>query len=781
MEDNIYIELELFLDPPIIDAAKLETHLNEQIKNWNKQVNANPTLKQRVNKARDFIKTGLRNLQQQAGQARNQKLEELRKQISLYKRTGTVTEKNLKQLNNRFKKFFGEATITNEANGIDSSTVKPLPKFTPPQQPPSLKCNKIVSYADMKNIAKWLKHVKNGRHQNLYQLLELPQSTSTEILFAKAKNDEDIIRKMPKSNIEADFLNSLAQKFLLYFKNDVERASYEIALKREPFDKHCDDEFSLYAENFFDSNKIVWQIYTESIAKTQSLGFSRIEAEWLVYEFYCIKRKCPEPVPEELELDLEDIVEPPPATFASPPQSAYGSAVPSDRFTYESPELPNFTTSVKNAGLQLGKMILSAIGKAYKAMKEYKPPEPTVIQRNETYGQQTVKTETIGNQTEVITHSPFINQFFYTSSSSSGGSRIESSVYSSNVYSSPVESESSSYVYSAAPQSEPAPEQKFPYHAVQIQTLLSEKKFYEVYEMLLPYQYRLPEKYRQLWEQLKSKVTECEKQSKHIKETIDKGKFTQADKLILKLQQYMPDYVGIETHRDEIQRKQFAVTEIEIEIKSLTEKQRWIDAETKLRRFLHSHPNFKEYGLLTVIQQIEKGIQQISESLSGRFACAVVFIVVGCVLFFSAVIADSMQNGNNLAPEETPFNAMRNSDELITPNLTSEENSFFAILTPFIAISFLIAIIAMFFYVVRWLSIFPAKVRRFSCLRMLGNSDLAKPKLSKTVWYTMIEREWQQISQRQQQLQQQQVRQQQSQIHPPQSPPIERINVPKPS
>jgi hypothetical protein len=667
MEDNIYIELELFLDPPIIDAAELETHLNEQIKNWNKQVNANPKLKLQVNKARDLIKAGLRNLSQQAKQARNQKLEELRKQIALYKRTGAVTEKNLKRLKNRFKKFFGERTIENEANGIDSSTVKLLPKFTPPQQPAWLKCNKIVSYVDMRNIADWLKHVKNGKHKNLYQLLGLQQSTSMATLRTKAESEANIINKMPKSNIEADFLNRLAQKFLLYFKNDAERASYDIALTRELFDKHCDDEFSLYAENFFDSEKTDWQIYTESITKTQSLGFSRMDAEWLVYEFYCIKSKCPEPVPEAIA----------------------------------------------------------------------EPPDTTVVQHTETYGQQTGKTEETDNLFRRL--GSWVRQ--QTVKTETVDSHSESSVYSP-----PVESGSSSYTSSTSSRLVPsAPEQKFPYHIDEIRALLREKKVYKVYEMLWLYQFQLPKNYLKLWEQLKSQVAECDKQSKHITEAINKGKLVQAEKLILKLQQYMPDHVAIEVYRDEIQ----SITEITREIKRLTEKRRWIDAETTLRRFLYDHPNLKEYGLLTLVQQIEEGIRQINVSLSGRFTLATVFVSV-CVLLFGIVwIAD----GDGI-----------NAKEL------------FNVLSAIGIISSYAAIFTTIFYAVQRLGTLPATARKFYCRQLLGDSDFANPKLSETAWYTTIEKEWRKISQ-----QQQQVRHQQSQRHPPPSQPIKRINVPKPS
>jgi hypothetical protein len=670
MADNIYIELELCLDPPITDAAALGAYLNEQIKDWHKAVIANPMLQQRVSKALGFIKGGLSDsaLQQQAVEARTQKLKELRRQISLYKKAGAgaVTEKNLKQLKNRFKKFFSEATIQNEADAGTSTAEAALPLFVPPKPPPTLNGDKIVPYIDMKNIAGWLANVKGGRCKNLYQLLELPPSTPTETLYNKAKEYAGIITKMPKGNLEANWLNRLAQKFLLYFKNEAERKSYDLALKREPFDKLCEEELSLYAENFSELEKTDWQIYQEGIADTQKFGFSQEESGWLVYEFYCLKRKCPAPIPEAIP------PEPPVDTSLNPFEAILTG-------------LSGVWKNVAGYGTSI-----------IKKVKDYKPPQPDVIEKRETYGPQVQQTVTFGPQsvTEVI--KPPVPQ------------------------------------PQTQTQQQTPPE--FPYRSVQIQTLINNKKFGEIYVLLQPYQYQLPEKYKPVWEAAQTKVAQAVKMKLRIAASIQEGNLQLAERQLAQLEQFLPDYQGLESLRNDIKKKQYAGTELEVEIKNLMDERRFIDAETRLRRFLSEHPETKWYGLLQIVTQIEAEIQKIKNRRNLPFFFGIVFAVLFLVLCFGGI--DRLANF-----------IKEHSGE---GDSTQQIEAFIYVLQWIPAIVFWTLILAWFVYVWRYLSVLPAMVRRKLCRVRLGRSDFAKAKLSRTVWYAALYREWQQIQQRQQ-------------------------------
>ena len=292
MQNNIYIELDLFLDPANTDATEMRTELETKIMQWN---NKGDRFKDKVIKTKAYFATGLGDLRQQANEAREIILKELRKQVNIAKRAGVIEEQT-KNIVNKFKKYFSEATILREIG------VQTQESDFPPQQPSSLvlQCKKSVSYGEMETIAKDLEFV--GK-RNLYELLNLPTNAELSKLQAAAKSEADRIHKMPKGSYEADVLNRLGAKFIYYFKDSENRKSYDYALKRYPFDKLCKDELNIYALGFTKRQKTEWKIYQEAIRQTKQLEYNQAEAEWLVYEYFVVVNKCPVPVHEEVQRD----------------------------------------------------------------------------------------------------------------------------------------------------------------------------------------------------------------------------------------------------------------------------------------------------------------------------------------------------------------------------------------------------------------------------------------------------------------------------------------------
>jgi hypothetical protein len=122
MNNNIYLELELFLDPAITDAVALKNHLEQKISEWNKMVNASPKFKQKVAKAREFIQKGLTDLPQQANEARQTRLTTLRENITELSYGGEIKQFEIDYLKRHFT-CFNEETIRNEiANHLRSIT-----------------------------------------------------------------------------------------------------------------------------------------------------------------------------------------------------------------------------------------------------------------------------------------------------------------------------------------------------------------------------------------------------------------------------------------------------------------------------------------------------------------------------------------------------------------------------------------------------------------------------------------------------------------------------------
>ena len=291
---NIYLELELSLDPPITDETALKAEIEKKIGSWNKMINTDPKYKVRVSKAKEYLARGLSNLQNQADKAHSERLQALRNDIKKAGRVGGINELKLKKIKSRHGTFFRKETIEQECSGAMSAAAPQLPKFVPPSCPNSFVSTKKIAFKEMADIAEDLKLI-DGTPIDLYELLKASPTDTIEKLSALAKELSAKAIKMPKTNSQADPLNRLSGKCINFFKDEQNKKNYDIALKRFPFDNLCEDEFSLYIDK---ESGIPWDVYQDSIRETVQLGFAQDEAEWLVYEYYCVVNRCPDPIPE---------------------------------------------------------------------------------------------------------------------------------------------------------------------------------------------------------------------------------------------------------------------------------------------------------------------------------------------------------------------------------------------------------------------------------------------------------------------------------------------------
>jgi len=300
MTKNIFIELELFLDPPINDAAAIKDYLEEKILFWQNNDNISPQYKIFVAKARKYIADGFPSLEQQGKKAHAEKFAELEEQAKTIKISG-ITERKVKNLVNDFKKFFHEDTIKKLVQLEDFSSIQSDDEFVVPVCPASLKCDSPVPFMDMRNIAFDLNVATDGKCDSLYKLLKVNEKEETADIFTKATVMSKEIRDMPKTNIKADPLNRLSAKFMLYFKDDIERKKYDVAIRRCCFDQYAATTLKHYVEGWVEKNKTDWNQYcgcideVKKLKHTQNVTYTQEEAAWLVYEYFCITRKCPLP------------------------------------------------------------------------------------------------------------------------------------------------------------------------------------------------------------------------------------------------------------------------------------------------------------------------------------------------------------------------------------------------------------------------------------------------------------------------------------------------------
>ena len=291
---NIFIELELFLDPPITEAEAMKEHLEkEKIPYWNNNKGSQQKFERFLARAKSYIAEGLPQLEEQGKTARDEKYGELTSQAKTINEAG-ATEKSRKNLVNTFKLFFNPDTIEklvplSGAPGIDDD------EFKKPTCPNVLKCDKPVSYNDMVEISDNLRVATDGECCSLYALLEVHERDKTADILTKATAKAKEINDITNKDVKANALNRLSGKFMLFFKDDKERRKYDVAIKRFSFEKVAKTTLTHYVEGWTTKKKTDWKQYHVFIDEVKKIGYTQEEAAWLVYEYFCITKKCPLP------------------------------------------------------------------------------------------------------------------------------------------------------------------------------------------------------------------------------------------------------------------------------------------------------------------------------------------------------------------------------------------------------------------------------------------------------------------------------------------------------
>jgi hypothetical protein len=676
--NNIYLELELSLDPAITDSAALKIHLEQKIGEWNKLINTSPKFKLRVTKAKEFIKNGLTNLPKQAIEARNEIFQKLREDISELKLSGDIDEKGFKHLKDNFKAYFTDNTIRQEIGGT---------QFVAPTCPPSFQCEKVVSFNDMQTILDDLKIVENGKYKDLYEFLKLSRSTDVKILYDQSKEESNRIVKIMQKTPEVDALNRLSGKALNFFKDDKSKKNYDKALDRLPFDKLCDEKFKLRAIK----KEITWKIYQKSIQDTQKLGFSKEEAEWLVYEFYCVTKKCPPPKQES-----EPISTPPKPVF---PNHAGQSNVLADT--------TNFLKKVIRQALKSGTQITNNATKNFQQIIQSipKPPEPfnnnnktettfspdvdailnefyTIRKRYQSNKQtallviydaldsliarqQIIQTAMLPEMIElraeiaaklgeseykaghldfalryynaVLEHDPRNktarqrqkmiddtkkDKFLEIETLIARGNIIEvNKIIEELKFNFETDFETIDFLQKTEDRLK-----NFKLSKEQLQKLINEKKW-QIIVRLLESQPDLDSFYQDVLQKSKRRLHQAEKAAIEIRKTIQHENFTLAKLQLNQLSSFISDYPEIKELRNEIELKEISFSEYEKKIKLSCEQKHWVQAENTVRNFLIEHPvtNLK---LGSYVQQISVGVVRYENKLR-----LLLFSITGGVMF----------------------------------------------------------------------------------------------------------------------------------------------------
>jgi tetratricopeptide (TPR) repeat protein len=226
-------------------------------------------------------------LSQWGKEARNKREAEGKKAAAIYEEGGTLEQTEYDALHREFSCYFRKSTI-------DSwFTVQLFKTPNPPMHPPSVQ-EKIVDKPKMDQIEKDLKIALGKESANLYDLLGLPPSAALISIQNAQQDAYEKAMKKPKSGQESAKVDAELRVLgiaKVIFKDDISRQGYDIARKLRPFDKLVDTVFQRRAL----TKSITQEDYVKSVEETRQAGFTQSEAEWHVYEYYCLKRKLPPP------------------------------------------------------------------------------------------------------------------------------------------------------------------------------------------------------------------------------------------------------------------------------------------------------------------------------------------------------------------------------------------------------------------------------------------------------------------------------------------------------
>ena len=287
---NYYLVLDLSLDPPVKDKARLEAAIQKKLTEWNQGVN-NPTkgllFKSLAAKVPDIKKALLSDdATRDAIIADALKIVKgnIATLLEAIAKAGFVTEAQVKEVCKKAPQF-SEKTIRKM---IKVPIVeKTGPVFKVPKKP----ADPPIKPTDNMQMDKFEKNLTVLGKKNIYDFLGCSRTSTPTAICGLADAELENARKAPNKTAEVSARQELAGLITSYFKKTDAKEAYDLALKTYIGQKKLVEIFAIRCV----SKSIDWKSYQDSIADCRAIGMSQEEAEYFVYDFYCNKRKCPPP------------------------------------------------------------------------------------------------------------------------------------------------------------------------------------------------------------------------------------------------------------------------------------------------------------------------------------------------------------------------------------------------------------------------------------------------------------------------------------------------------
>ncbi len=298
-DDNCYLILELFLDPPEDNWSALETKIKEKKNEWNKKRNSADGLKyQKLCEEIDSIALTLQNptkRKKQATEAIKLKLAELDKHIAIATADGSIAPEQIELIIKRYKVFFNESTIRSRI-GVPEKTEQKR-ALAPPVKPSDYPELTSSVNTKLKQVELCLKTLG---FQTIYQALGLSGASRCQLLLEASAELEDKGQKASQKDSKANAYKDLGGLAKEIFKTDNSKAEFDKNWAHYVLSQKLKENFEYRIiarkDEEGQSLKIVSEDdYERSISEAVDEGMSDADAQWFVYDYYVNKRKCADP------------------------------------------------------------------------------------------------------------------------------------------------------------------------------------------------------------------------------------------------------------------------------------------------------------------------------------------------------------------------------------------------------------------------------------------------------------------------------------------------------
>ena len=292
MAENYYVVLELFLDPPEKDWTKLNEKIDEKKNEWNKKRNRPDGLKfaslcERIETFREELKDE-KFRKSQANAARIIKFKELDSLLDQVAVGDCVAPKQVEQLVKRFQNVFSEKTIRDRVQR-QKTIAEPKPTTLPP--PPKPNDDPTVIQCDSITLKKIRDCLDVLGKSDVYAALGLSRSSSLTTLNDGAQKLIELACNSIRKTSEVSVSGELGGLLKSVFKTENHRKGFDLSWSRFQIEEKLKTTFNLRAAD----KTVTRENFERSVQDIVQEGASVEYAQWYAYDYYVVKRQCPDP------------------------------------------------------------------------------------------------------------------------------------------------------------------------------------------------------------------------------------------------------------------------------------------------------------------------------------------------------------------------------------------------------------------------------------------------------------------------------------------------------